>query len=170
MLHTRKSFNRWRWIFLKPCRDRLRRMDPWSIEWHPLTQVSWSRFVKNGYFELICSDVPVFRVRAATAPTSTTIKTDAKPISMTTTTGLSYEPKQIHSTATGGSVSVLACFKTTKTRNKVRWKTSRWSIRTTLCLFRNARSCLDQVPLMPLIIHRLISSIDWQRILSTVVI
>ena len=47
-------------------------------------------------------------------------KTDAKPISMTTTTGLSYEPKQIHNPATGGSVSVLACFKTTSKRNKVR--------------------------------------------------
>jgi hypothetical protein len=64
-------------------------------------------------------------VRATTAPTSSTvmnksIKTDAKPISVTTATSMCYEPKPTHTTPTqGGSVSVLACFKTTKKRNKV---------------------------------------------------
>ncbi len=71
------------------------------------------------------SDVPVFRVRATTAPTSSTvvnksIKTEAKPISVTTATNMCYEPQPTHPTPTpGGSVSVLACFKTTKKRNKV---------------------------------------------------
>lgn len=66
-------------------------------------------------------DVPVFRVRASTAPTTTTINTDAKPISVATAASMCYEPKQTHNTtpATSGSVSVLACFKTTKKRNKV---------------------------------------------------
>ncbi len=64
-------------------------------------------------------------MRATTAPTSSTvmnksIKTDAKPISVTTTTNMCYEPKPTHTTPTSsGSVSVLACFKTTKKRNKV---------------------------------------------------
>jgi hypothetical protein len=66
-------------------------------------------------------NVPVFRVRAATAPTSSTIKTDAKPISVTASTSMCYDPKQTHNTTTtGGSVSVLACFKTTKKRTKER--------------------------------------------------
>lgn len=50
------------------------------------------------------------------------IKTEAKPISVTTTTAanMCYEPKPTHTTpTTSGSVSVLACFKTTKKRNKV---------------------------------------------------
>jgi hypothetical protein len=74
---------------------------------------------------LLFVDVPVFRVRTATAPTSTTvmnksIKTDAKPISVTTATSMCYEPKQPQNTPTAsGSVSVLACFKTTKKRIKV---------------------------------------------------
>ena len=74
-------------------------------------------------------DVPVFRVRTATAPPATnplinkTIKTEAKPITMATTTSMCYDPKPTHPTATtGGSVSVLACFKTTKKRNKVKKK------------------------------------------------
>ncbi|CAF3289336.1 unnamed protein product [Rotaria sp. Silwood2] len=67
------------------------------------------------------SNVPVFRVRATTAPTTSTINTDAKPISVATTTSMCYEPKQTHNTTTtSGSVSVLACFKTTKKRNKER--------------------------------------------------
>ena len=69
------------------------------------------------------ADVPVFRVRTATAPspTNTMIKTEAKPISMATTTSMCYEPKPTHpAAAPSGSVSVLACFKTTKKRNKVR--------------------------------------------------
>ncbi|CAF0815235.1 unnamed protein product [Adineta ricciae] len=71
-------------------------------------------------------NVPVFRVRATTAPTSTTvlnksIKADPKPISVATTSSMCYEPKSTHNTSTaGGSVSVLACFKTTKKRNKER--------------------------------------------------
>ncbi|CAF3760547.1 unnamed protein product [Adineta steineri] len=66
-------------------------------------------------------NVPVFRVRATTTPTSSTMKTDTKPISVTTATSMCYEPKQTHNTTTtGGSVSVLACFKTTKKRNKER--------------------------------------------------
>ncbi|CAF1088653.1 unnamed protein product [Adineta ricciae] len=71
-------------------------------------------------------NVPVFRVRATTAPTSTTvlnksIKTDPKPISVATTSSMCYEPKSTHNPSTaGGSVSVLACFKTTKKRNKER--------------------------------------------------
>lgn len=70
-------------------------------------------------------DVPVFRVRATTTPTAPTvmtksIKTDAKPISVTTATNMCYEPKPTHPTTNAsGSVSVLACFKTTKKRNKV---------------------------------------------------
>ncbi|CAF3360538.1 unnamed protein product [Rotaria socialis] len=67
------------------------------------------------------SNVPVFRVRATTAPTTSTINTDAKPMSVATATSMCYEPKQMHNTTTaGGSVSVLACFKTTKKRNKER--------------------------------------------------
>ncbi|CAM4746966.1 unnamed protein product [Rotaria magnacalcarata] len=67
------------------------------------------------------SNVPVFRVRATTAPTTSTINTDAKSMSVATATSMCYEPKQTHNTATaGGSVSVLACFKTTKKRNKER--------------------------------------------------
>ncbi|CAF3589571.1 unnamed protein product [Rotaria sordida] len=67
------------------------------------------------------SNVPVFRVRATTTPTTSTINTDSKPISVATTTNMCYEPKQTHNTTTtGGSVSVLACFKTTKKRNKER--------------------------------------------------
>ena len=76
-------------------------------------------------------DVPVFRVRTATAPTSTAtttatvmnkiIKTDAKPLSMASATSMCYEPKPTPtSTTASGSVSVLACFKTTKKRNKER--------------------------------------------------
>ncbi|CAF1002596.1 unnamed protein product [Rotaria sordida] len=71
-------------------------------------------------------NVPVFRVRAATTPTSTTvinksIKTETKPISVTTATNMCYESKPTHTTPpTSGSVSVLACFKTTKKRNKER--------------------------------------------------
>jgi hypothetical protein len=49
------------------------------------------------------------------------IKTDAKPISVTTATSMCYEPKPTHTTpSSSGSVSVLACFKTTKKRNKER--------------------------------------------------
>lgn len=48
------------------------------------------------------------------------IKTEAKPISVTTATNMCYEPKPTHTTpTTSGSLSVLACFKTTKKRNKV---------------------------------------------------
>ena len=49
------------------------------------------------------------------------IKTDAKPISVTTATSMCYEPKPTHNTptTTSGAVSVLACFKTTKKRNRV---------------------------------------------------
>ncbi|UJR26240.1 hypothetical protein I4U23_007581 [Adineta vaga] len=71
-------------------------------------------------------NVPVFRVRATTAPTSTTvlnksIKTEPKAISVATTSNMCYEPKPTHNTSTAsGSVSVLACFKTTKKRNKER--------------------------------------------------
>ncbi|CAF4790790.1 unnamed protein product, partial [Rotaria sp. Silwood1] len=68
------------------------------------------------------SNVPVFRVHATTTtPTTSTINTDSKPISVATTTNMCYESKQTHNTTTttGGSVSVLACFKTTKKRNKV---------------------------------------------------
>ncbi|CAF0833067.1 unnamed protein product [Adineta ricciae] len=66
-------------------------------------------------------NVPVFRVRATTNPTSSTIKADAKPISVATAASMCYEPKPTHSTATtSGSVSVVACFKTTKKRNKER--------------------------------------------------
>ncbi|CAF4482693.1 unnamed protein product [Rotaria socialis] len=71
-------------------------------------------------------NVPVFRVRAATTSPSTTvinksIKTDTKPISVTTAANMCYEPKPAHTTpTTSGSVSVLACFKTTKKRNKER--------------------------------------------------
>lgn len=71
------------------------------------------------YFYL-STDVPVFRVRATTASTSSTIKTDAKPISITNPTSICYDSKQTHNTTTsGGSVSVLACFKTTNKRTKV---------------------------------------------------
>ncbi|CAF1604533.1 unnamed protein product [Rotaria sp. Silwood1] len=69
------------------------------------------------------SNVPVFRVHATTTtPTTSTINTDSKPISVATTTNMCYESKQTHNntTTTGGSVSVLACFKTTKKRNKER--------------------------------------------------
>ncbi|CAF1669586.1 unnamed protein product, partial [Adineta ricciae] len=66
-------------------------------------------------------NVPVFRVRATTNPTSSTIKADTKPISVATAASMCYEPKPTHSTATtSGSVSVVACFKTTKKRNKER--------------------------------------------------
>ncbi|CAF2715309.1 unnamed protein product [Rotaria sp. Silwood2] len=71
-------------------------------------------------------NVPVFRVRATTTPTSTTvinksIKTETKPISVTAATNMCYESKPTHTTpTTSGSVSVLACFKTTKKRNKER--------------------------------------------------
>ncbi|CAF4227262.1 unnamed protein product, partial [Rotaria magnacalcarata] len=61
-------------------------------------------------------NVPVFRVRAAATSPSTTvinksIKTDTKPISVTTAANMCYEPKPAHTTpTTSGSVSVLACF------------------------------------------------------------
>ena len=49
------------------------------------------------------------------------IKTEAKPISVAAATNMCYEPKPTHTTPTpSGSVSVLACFKTTKKRNKER--------------------------------------------------
>lgn len=49
------------------------------------------------------------------------IKTEAKPISITPATNICYEPKPTHSTqASSGPVSVLACFKTTKKRNRER--------------------------------------------------
>lgn len=76
-------------------------------------------------FNLFQIDVPVFRVRATGTPPSTTvinksIKTETKPISVAAATNVCYEPKPTHTTSTtGGSVSVLACFKTTKKRNKV---------------------------------------------------
>lgn len=107
-------------------RDHPRHTDLWSIEWPRSIQV-WVFRQQNSlpnFCEYI-SDVPVFRVRATTAPTSSTvmnksIKTDAKPISVTTTANMCYEPKPTHTTtAPSGSVSVLACFKTTKKRNKV---------------------------------------------------
>lgn len=61
--------------------------------------------------------VPVFHVRAAT---TSTMKTDTKPISIASSTGMCYDPKQTSNpTTTGGSVSVLACIKTTKKRTKV---------------------------------------------------
>lgn len=54
-------------------------------------------------------NVPVFRVRAPT--TSTTVKTDTKSLSIA---------KQSQPSTTGASVSVVACFKTTKKRTKER--------------------------------------------------
>jgi len=93
-----------------------------------MTSVNPSIFLKLSskfYFRFFVIDVPVFRVRAATTPTSTTvinksIKTDAKPISVATTSNMCYDSKPTHNTpTTSGSVSVLACFKTTKKRNKV---------------------------------------------------
>jgi len=87
-----------------------------------MTSVNPSMFNIKSSFKTyyLSTDVPVFRVRATTAPTSSTIKTDPKPISVGTPTNICYDPKQTHNTTTtGGSVSVLACFKTTKKRNKV---------------------------------------------------
>ncbi len=87
-----------------------------------MTSVNPSMFkIKSSFKNFYLSiDVPVFRVRATTASTSSTIKTDPKPISVGTPTNICYDPKQTHNTTTtGGSVSVLACFKTTKKRTKV---------------------------------------------------
>lgn len=70
-----------------------------------LTSFLSSNFLWRTFF--ISSDVPVFRVRA---PTSSTIKTDTKSL---------YDPKSTPTPTPGASVSVLACFKTTKKRTKV---------------------------------------------------
>jgi hypothetical protein len=91
-------------------------------------------------------------VRAATAPTTSTIKTDAKPISVATTTSMCYEPKQTHNTTTtSGAVSVLACFKTTNKRNKVCFSLDIYELFSPFLFFRNELLCLVQVQLILLI-------------------
>ena len=85
---------------------------------NPSTSLSFRELPRLNLRSVV--DVPVFHVRAATASTSSTIKTDTKPISIASSTGMCYDPKQTPNPPnTAGSVSVLACFKTTKKRAKV---------------------------------------------------
>ncbi len=92
----------------------------WFIEWHLWILVCFKQKKSSSKNFYISTDVPVFRVRATTASASSTIKTDAKPISVANPTSICYDTKQTHNTTTtSGSVSVLACFKTTKKRTKV---------------------------------------------------